>query len=65
LNSKIEWPDYSPNGNSKINNKDNTIITENNKFYNYKSTTDPSVLLLKELSKSNVLENSVTYTTDL
>jgi hypothetical protein len=64
LNAKIEWPDYSPNGNINIDNK-GYITNKNNRFYNYNKQNDPSILLLKNLDKSNVLDNETTKTADL
>ena len=61
---KIEWLDYSPNGNSylKTTNNKSVIETDNNQYYNYKNTTDPSILLLKKLNDSHTLVNDTTYT---
>lgn len=64
LNAKIDWPDYSPNGNINIDDK-GYITNKNNRFYNYNKQNDPSILLLKNLDESNVLSNSTTKTTDL
>jgi len=63
--SKIDWVDHSPNGNRKFYNNSNKIQTDDTQFYNYKNTTDPSVLLLKELNKSHVLVNDETYTANI
>ena len=65
--NKIDWPDYSPNGNSTlktVNNK-SFIETDNSQYYNYKNTTDPSILLLKKLNDSNTLVNNTTYTANI
>jgi hypothetical protein len=64
---KIDWPDYSPNGNSYLKTKDGKsfIDTEDNQYYNYNSKTDPSILLLKQLNKSNTLVNNTTYTANI
>ena len=61
---KIDWLDYSPNGNSYLKTTDNksVIETDNNLYYNYNNTTDPSILLLKKLNDSKTLVNDTTYT---
>ena len=66
-NDKIDWLDYSPNGNSflKTSNGKSFIETDNNQYYNYKNTTDPSILLLKKLNDSNTLVNHTTYTANI
>jgi hypothetical protein len=58
--ANINWVDYSPNGNNFYDPLNNKTTNDNNSFYNYKSTSDPTVLLLKELNESNTLVNNIT-----
>jgi hypothetical protein len=62
LNEKIDWVDYSPDGNSKYNALLNKTINVNNNYYNYNSSNDPVNIQLKELEASNLLVNDQTYT---
>lgn len=63
--TQIDWVDYSPNGNNSYNPSTNITRNNNNNFYNYKNTTDPTVLLLKELDKSDTLVNHTTKTANI
>jgi hypothetical protein len=62
LNQKIDWVDYSPDGNSIYNPKLNKTINVNNNYYNYNSSNDPVNIQLRELEASNVFVNNQTYT---
>jgi len=62
LNQKIDWVDYSPDGNSKYNPRLNKTINVNNNYYNYNSPNDPVNIQLKKLEASNLLVNEQTYT---
>jgi len=63
--ASIDWVDYSPSGNNSYNPTTNITTNNNNNFYNYKSKTDPTVLLLKELNKSDTLVNNNTKTANI
>ena len=62
LNEKIDWVDYSPDGNSKYDAKLNKTININNNYYNYNASNDPVNIQLKKLEASNLLVNDQTYT---
>ena len=63
--ASIDWVDYSPSGNNSYDPSTNKTTNNNKNFYNYKSTTDPTVLLLKELDKSDALVNKTTKTANI
>ena len=62
LNKKIDWVDYSPDGNSKYDSTLNKTININNNYYNYNATNDPVNIQLKKLEESKLLVNDQTYT---
>jgi len=62
LNEKIDWVDYSPDGNSKYNARLNKTININNNYYNYNGNNDPVNIQLKELEESELVVNDQTYT---
>jgi hypothetical protein len=62
LNEKIDWVDYSPDGNSKYDARLNKITNINNNYYNYNASNDPVNIQLRELEASNLLVNDQTYT---
>ena len=62
LNEKIDWVDYSPDGNSKYDARLNKIININNNYYNYNASNDPVNIQLKKLDESKLLVNDQTYT---
>lgn len=63
--ASIDWVDYSPSGNNSYDPSNNKTTNNNKNFYNYQNTTDPTVLLLKELDKSNTLVNNNTKTANI
>jgi len=62
LNEKIDWVDYSPDGNSKYDARLNKTININNNYYNYNASNDPVNIQLKKLEESKLLVNDQTYT---
>ena len=62
LNEKIDWVDYSPDGNSKYDARLNKITNINNNYYNYNSSNDPVNIQLRELENAKLLVNDQTYT---
>ena len=63
--ASIDWVDYSPSGNNSYDPSTNKTTNNNKNFYNYQNTTDPTVLLLKELDRSNTLVNNNTKTANI
>jgi hypothetical protein len=63
--TQINWLDYSPSGNNFYDKSTNTTTNINKNYYNYKNITDPTVLLLKELNRSDVLVNKTTKTANI
>lgn len=53
LNEKIDWVDYSSNGNVLYNPSINELSYDNKSYYNYKNTTDPTIALRKQLNEFN------------
>jgi len=70
LNQKIDWVDYSSNGNILYNPNTNKVSYDNKSYYNYKNTTDPTIALKKQLSsfnenaKDKSLVDNKTYSTN-
>ena len=70
LNQKIDWVDYSSNGNMIYNPNINKVSYDNKSYYNYKNTTDPTIALRKQLNnfnsnaKGKSLVDSETYSTN-
>ena len=70
LNQKIDWVDYSSNGNMLYNPNTNQTSYDNKSYYNYKNTTDPTIALQKQLNdfnenaKGTSLVDSETYSTN-
>jgi len=62
LNQNIEWVDYSVNGNFSYNSVDSELEYRNNNYYNYNNRTNPSNILINQLSRPNNLVNNVTFT---
>jgi hypothetical protein len=70
LSEKIDWVDYSSNGNILYNPNTNQVSHDNKSYYNYKNTTDPIIALQKNLNnfnetaKGTSLVDSETYSTN-
>ena len=70
LNQKIDWVDYSSNGNMLYNPNTDKISYDNKSYYNYKNNTDPTIALRKQLNNFNAhakgksLVDSETYSTN-
>jgi hypothetical protein len=70
LDQKIDWVDYSSNGNILYNPQTNNLDYDNKQYYNYKNTTDPTIALQKGLNNLNLngnnasLVDSETYSTN-
>ena len=64
LDDKIDWVDYSSNGNFTYDNVNKVMSYNNNNFYNYKNQTDPSIILNKEINGSQTLVGDTTYSTN-
>jgi hypothetical protein len=70
LNEKIDWVDYSSNGNTLYNPNTDKVSYDNKFFYNYKNTTDPIIALKKRINnfndtaESKSLVNNKTYSTN-
>lgn len=62
LNEKIDWVDYSPDGNSVYNAALNKTINTNTNYYNYNGKNDPVNIQLAELENAKLLVNDQTYT---
>ena len=62
LNQNIDWVDYSVNGNFSYNSVNSELEYINNNYYNYNNRTDPSNILIDQLSRPNYLVNNVTLT---
>jgi F0F1-type ATP synthase assembly protein I len=68
INNKIDWVDYSSNGNMSYNSRTKVTSYDNTHYYNYKNTTDPNMALEKKLNDPasyNLLVDSETYTVNL
>jgi hypothetical protein len=65
LNDKIEWVDYSANGDISYLPETNKNIYIDNHYYNYKPTQTQSQELLFELNNNGSLVNSSTRTTNI
>ena len=70
LNQKIDWVDYSSNGNMLYNPNTDQVTYDNKYYYNYKNNTDPTIALKKQLNNFNAtakgtsLVDSETYSTN-
>lgn len=64
LSDKIDWVDYSPDGQTYYDSKLNKNINVNNKYYNYKDKRDPRNILTDALDKSKVFVDDETRSTN-
>jgi len=70
--NKIDWVDYSSNGNVLYNLNSNKISYDNTHYYQYKNTEDPAIKLKKNINDFNLNEvnakksfvNNTTYSTN-
>lgn len=64
LSDKIEWVDYSPDGQMYYDSKLNKNININKHYYNYKDKRDPKNVLIDALDKSKVFVDDETRSTN-
>lgn len=60
LSDKIDWVDYSPDGQIYYDSKLNKNINTNNKYYNYKDKRDPKNILTNALDKARIFVDDET-----
>jgi hypothetical protein len=60
LSDKIDWVDYSPDGQIYYDSKLNKNISINNKYYNYKDKNDPKNILTNALDKARIFVDDET-----